>query len=281
MALSVVLFFLWENRKSAQAQSKSEEILAKAETKREHIITDAKKESSSLIADAKRESSELMNKAQQGEERIAKTEARVIEREEKIEERLDQIGKKQDELLTQEEALKKKKDTLEKKNEELDGKLAEIAKLSESDAKDLYLKQIGEKYEKDAKSLVEKHKKKIEKDKVEISREIILKSIQQYAGDVTSEVTTTVIEIPSDDIKGKLIGKEGRNITTFEKNAGVSLIIDDTPDTVFISAFDLYRRYVAKKSLEKLIEDGRIQPARIEEVIKQTESDGETLLKEI
>ncbi len=281
MALSVVLFYLWENRKNTHAQSKSEEILTKAETKREHIISDARKESSSMLSEAKKESLDLMQKAQQGEDRIAKTEARVIEREEKIEERLDQIGKKQDELLMQEEAIKEKKDVLIKKTEELDGKLWEIAKLSQEDARELYLKQIWNKYENDAKKLVEKHKKKIEKEKVEMSREIILKSIQQYAGDVTSEVTTTVIQIPSDDIKGKLIGKEGRNITTFEKNAGVSLIIDDTPDTVFISAFDLYRRYIAKKSLEKLIEDGRIQPARIEEVVKQTESEGETLLREI
>jgi len=93
--------------------------------------------------------------------------------------------------------------------------------------------------------------------------------------DVTSEVTTTLIPIPSDDIKWKLIGKEWRNITTFEKVAWVALIIDDTPDSVFISWFDLFRRYVAKKSLEKLIEDGRIQPARIEEVIAQTEEEAE------
>ena len=281
MALSVVLFYVWENRKNSQAQTKSEEILTKAETKREHIISDARKESANIISDSKKESSELLSKATQAEERIAKTEVRVIEREEKIEQRLDQIGKKQEELQVQEEALKTTKDVLVKKTEELDGKLWEIAKLSEAEAREMYLKQIGDRYEWDAKNLVEKHKKKIEKNKIELSREIILKSIQQYAGDVTSEVTTTVIQIPSDDIKGKLIGKEGRNITTFEKNAGVSLIIDDTPDTVFISAFDLYRRYIAKKSLEKLIEDGRIQPARIEEVVKQTESEGESLLREI
>jgi ribonuclease Y len=149
--------------------------------------------------------------------------------------------------------------------------LSELSKLSQEEAKELYMTQVSEKYEEDAKGLIEKHKRKIEKQKVEIAREILLKSIQQYAGDVTSEVTTTLIQIPSDDIKGKLIGKEGRNITTFERNAGVSLIIDDTPDTVFISAFDLYRRYIAKKSLEKLIEDGRIQPARIEEVVRATE----------
>jgi len=129
--------------------------------------------------------------------------------------------------------------------------------------------------------VVEKYKKKIEDKKQDIAREILVKSIQQYAGDVTNEVTTTVIELPSDDIKGKLIGKEGRNITTFEKATGVSLIIDDTPDSVFISAFDLYRRYVAKKSLEKLIEDGRIQPARIEEVVEKTYQEGDILLKEI
>ncbi len=281
MALSVVLFFLWENRKSLQAQSKSEQIIEKADKKREHIISRAREDAQSMTKEAKQESHDIIKKAQSAEDRIAKTEARVIEREEKISERLDQISKKQDELLAQEESLKQEAEVINKKSLELDGKLAEIAKLSEDEAKELFLGQIGEKYENDAKWVIEKHKKRIEKEKKETAREILLKSIQQYAWDVTSEVTTTLIEIPSDDIKGKLIGKEGRNITTFEKNAWVSLIIDDTPDTVFISAFDLYRRYIAKKSLEKLIEDGRIQPARIEEVIAATESEGEILLKEL
>jgi len=281
MALSVVLFFLWENRKTNNAESKSEKILTKADKKRDHIVNDARKEADAMVQEAKHEAHDIMKKALHTEDRIAKTEARIIEREEKIEQRLDQIGKKQDDLLAHEENIKTQKDELQRKTLELDGKLSEIAKLSESEAKELYMNQIGDKYESDAIWIVEKHKKKIEKQKTEIAREILLKSIQQYAWDVTSEVTTTLIPIPSDDIKGKLIGKEGRNITTFEKNAGVSLIIDDTPDSVFISAFDLYRRYIAKKSLEKLIEDGRIQPARIEEVVKQTEADGEVLLKDL
>ena len=281
MALSVVLFFLWENRKTTKAESKSEGILSKAEHKKERILSDAHLSAEEILKNARQESAELMKNAQQTEERIIKTEARIIEREEKIEQRLDQISKKQDELLLQEEDIKKKNEQLKQKQDELDGKLWEISKLSQEEARELFLQQIGEKYQWDAKSLIEKHKKKIEAEKTEMAREILLKSIQQYAGNVTSEVTTTVIEIPSDDIKGKLIGKEGRNITTFEKNAGVSLIIDDTPDTVFISAFDLYRRYIAKKSLEKLIEDGRIQPARIEEVIRATEAEWENLLKEL
>jgi len=163
----------------------------------------------------------------------------------------------------------------------LDWKLSEIAKLSEQEAKELFLKQIEEKYDDEALDLIKKYKKKLEDRKKDEAREIILKSIQQYASDVTSEVTTTVIEIPSDDIKGKLIWKEGRNITTFEKETWVALIIDDTPDTVFISAFDLFKRYIAKKSLEKLIEDWRIQPARIEEVVAKTTAEADILLREL
>ncbi len=281
MSLSVVLFYLWENRKTTKAESKSEAILSKAEWKREHILEDARKKSDEMLRQARLESEELHKKSQQIEIRALKAEERIAEREEKIEQRLDQISKKQDEILATEEGLMFEKAELQKKFEELDGKLSEIAKLSETEAKELFLEQISLKYEADAKGLIEKHKKKIEKSKVEVWREILLKSIQQYAGDVTSEVTTTIIEIPSDDIKWKLIGKEWRNITTFEKNAGVSLIIDDTPDSVFISGFDLYRRYIAKKSLEKLIEDGRIQPARIEEVISDTYKQWDILLREI
>jgi len=281
MSLSVVLFFLWENRKVHKANSKSDEILKQAESKKDSLLFETRKDTDEMLKEARKEATEITAKAEKAEKRIAESERRITEREEKIEKKLDEISSKQDGLLKQEEDNKAYKQKLTKKSEELDGKLAELSKLSEKDARELFLKQIGNKYEDDAKGLIEKHKKKLEEQKTDLAKEIVLKSIQQYAGDVTSEVTTTVIEIPSDDIKGKLIGKEGRNISTFEKNAGVALIIDDTPDTVFISGFDLFRRYVAKKSLEKLIEDGRIQPARIEEVIKTTESEADVLLKEL
>ena len=281
MSLSVVLFFVWENRKMHKANSKSEEILKNAESKKDQLLFEARKQWDELIKEARSEGTEILAKAEKAEKRIQESEARITEREVKMERKLDDISKKHDDLIQQEDNLKKKQEELEKKKDELAGKLAEISKLSEEEARQLFLKQIGEIYEADAKGLIVKHKKKLEEQKTELAREIVLKSIQQYAGDVTSEVTTTVIQIPSDDIKWKLIGKEGRNITTFEKNAGVSLIIDDTPDTVFISGFDLFRRYIAKKSLEKLIEDGRIQPARIEEVIRTTESEADILLKEL
>lgn len=263
MALAVVAFFIWEHTKRNKAEKDADKITKEAENKKEE-----------LISQAKRESNEIISKAEKIEEKI-------LEREEKIEQKLEQIQEKYEKLAAKEEELKEEKVIIQEKKQELEGKIGEIAKLSEEEAKKIFLEEIKAKYSDDGMEIVKKYKNQIEERKKEEAKEIILKSIQQYAGDVTNEVTTTVIEIPSDDIKGKLIGKEGRNITAFEKAAGVALIIDDTPDTVFISAFDLYRRYIAKKSLEKLIEDGRIQPARIEEVVKATEDDANTLLKEL
>ena len=263
MALAFVLAFIWENRRINSASSKSE-----------NIIRDAQNTKSSLLGEAKKEADNIT-------ERAEKLEERIIEREEKVEIKLQQIEDKYKSITQKENDLQEQKEKLIQKSDELDGKLSELAKLSETQARELFLEQIQEKYSDDGVEIIRKHKKKTEEAKKEAAREIILKSIQQYAGDVTSEVTTTMIPLPSDDIKGKLIGKEGRNITAFEKAAGVALIIDDTPGSVFISAFDLYRRYIAKKSLEKLIEDGRIQPARIEEVVINTENEAEILLKEL
>jgi len=263
IAITVVIFFIWENKKRAKAESDAKIIIKEAEEKREKMISSARRESGFIIS------------------RAEKIEEKNIEREEKIEQKLEQVQEKYENIISKEEHLKEKNILLREKQEELNGKISEIAKLSEKEAKKTFLKKIKEKYSDEWVEVIKKYKNKIEETKKEKAREIILKSIQQYAWDVTSEVTTTVIELPSDDIKWKLIWKEWRNITAFEKVAWVALIIDDTPDTVFISAFDLFRRYVAKKSLEKLIEDWRIQPARIEEIVKSTEEDANTLLKDI
>lgn len=263
MSLSVVLFYMWENRKTNNASKKSDDIVKQAEKKKQEILEEAKKESLEITFKAE------------------KIEERILEREVKIEKKLELIEEKQDRVVAKEDELREQKEKLEDYRIELEWKMSEISKLTESEAREIFLKQMKEKFEQDWIDIITKHKKKIEEDKKEISKDIILKSIQQYAWDVTSEVTTTVISIPSDDIKWKLIWKEGRNITTFERATWVSLIIDDTPDTIFISAFDLFRRYIAKKSLEKLIEDWRIQPARIEEIVEKTREEADVLLKEL
>ena len=263
IALSFLALFIWNNMKEKKAEDKASKILKEAEKKSEELLEKSKKESLEIIKKAE------------------KTESRILEKEEKIDRKLENLEHKQENISKKEEDLVRQKEELEKTQLELDWKIQELSKLSEQEAREIFLKEISEKFEQDWKDLIVKHKKKIEDNKKEEAREIILKAIQQYAWDVTSEVTMTLIQIPSDDIKWKLIWKEWRNITTFERCCWVSLIIDDTPDTVFISAFDLYRRYIAKKSLEKLIEDWRIQPARIEEIVAKTEQEAEILLRDL
>lgn len=257
-----------------EAQNKREELIREAEKKRDEILDSARKESSSTLNSAKLESNELLKKAEKLEERL-------LEKEEKLEKKLEEIDKKQNFILEKEQEVEEAKKKLQEKTKELDSKLSEISKLSEEQAKELFLKQVSAKYSDEWIALIENARKRVEERKVEMAREILIKSIQQYAWDVTNEVTTTVITLPNDEIKGKLIGKEWRNIVAFEKATWVALIIDDTPDTVFISAFDLFRRYIAKKSLEKLLEDGRIQPARIEEVVEATNAESQNLLREL
>ncbi len=273
----VIMFLvskLLESKKISGAEKEVQQIIKSAEVKKEEMLKKAKQESDVTLNKAKQESAELMKKAEKLEERL-------LEKEEKLEMKLEEIGKKQDAILEREEKLKMKYDDLTKKEDELGEKLSQMAKLTQEEARELLLQQVAEKYGKDSITQIEKYKKSIDERKNEIAREVIIKSIQQYAGDVTSEVTTTLIPLPNDDLKGKLIGKEGRNIVAFERATWVALIIDDTPDTVFISAFDLFKRYIAKKSLEKLLDDGRIQPARIEEIVEITTNEADALLKDI
>lgn len=170
---------------------------------------------------------------------------------------------------------------MEDTKKDLQSKISEIANLTTEEAKSIVMKRTEEVYEKDIMALIEKKKSELRIKEKDLSREILIKSIQQYSADVTAEMTQTLIHLENDDIKGKLIGKEGRNIIAFERATGVSLIIDDSPDTVFISSFDLFRRYIAKKSLEQLIEDKRIQPARIEEIVEQNQKDAEKVIYDL
>jgi len=236
----------------------------------------------------KRRFVEEKNELSQQKQKLEKMEEKFLEREEKIEKKLEEIEKKLEEvenkkkeLISKEEDIEKRKLEINKIKEELNWKLAQIASLTQEEAKELILKQTEDIYEKDILAIIEKKKWELKLKEKELSREILIKSIQQYSWEIISETTQTTIHLENDDIKWKLIWKEGRNIIAFERTTWVSLIIDDTPDTVFISSFDLFRRYVAKKSLEQLIEDKRIQPARIEEIVEQNQKDGEKLIYDL
>jgi ribonucrease Y len=223
---------------------------------------------------------EEKNEWEQRRQKLEKMEEKILEKEDRLEKKLEEIEVKQQELVSKNEFIEKQKEEVVKTREELRTKLSEIAGLTKEEAKEQIMRQTEELYEKDIIDIIVKKKNEIKLKEKELSREILIKSVQQYAWEVISETTQTTLHLENDDIKWKLIWKEWRNIIAFERETWVSLIIDDTPDTVFISSFDLFRRYIAKKSLEQLIEDKRIQPARIEEIVWQNKADAEKLIFE-
>lgn len=240
-----------------------------------------KEENKKSIDDERKRLAEEKKEIKDEKTLVEELERKLSERNDRAEKKLEELEKRQDELRLARESFLTKEMEIEAQKDSLRTELSRIAGLSSEEARDTLMKRTEERYEKDILALIEKKKLSLRSREKDIARETLLKSMQQYAGDVTSEVTQTVFKLESDDLKGKLIGKEGRNVIAFERATGVSLIIDDTPDTVFLSSFDLYRRYVAKRSLEELIADKRIQPARIEEIVEKNQLEADKLLNEL
>lgn len=258
-------------------KGKWSKIIKEAEQRAEEIKKRA--EESALVI--KKELDDARNDIRERKQSAIEQENRLSEKEWKIDKKYEELEQKRNDLLKKEQQIEERIVSVDKKQFEIETKLEQISRLSSEEAKELLMKYTEERYERDILGLIEKKKKELKAREWEISREILIKAIQQYSGEVTGETTQTMVQLESDDLKGKLIGKEGRNIIAFEKATGVSLIIDDAPDTVFLSSFDLFRRYIAKKSLEDLITDKRIQPARIEEIVEKNQQDAEKLIYDL
>lgn len=257
-------FFAKKQVESAEA--KVSKIYAEAKDKAAETVLEAQNKAVKILEDAKAEEGERVRQISRNEERIAKKE--------------DALDKKSAELEKQKEALQEKskqimgiKEEVEKIKVEQLEKLQKIADLDQEKAKAI----IIEKVEKINQDEILKRIKHLEAEGMEElnkkANNIIVQAIQKYSGTHTAETTTSTVDIPSDEMKGRIIGREGRNIRTLEQLTGVEVIIDDTPETIIISGFDPIRRQVAKISLEKLISDGRIHPARIEEVVDETKKE--------
>lgn len=258
-------------------KAQSSKIIRESEEKAKSIISRAEETREIL----RREAEEAKNDLRDRKQTITESEDRLAEKERRLETKFEEIDEKRTGLITKERELEDKLENADKKSREMEWKLEAVAKLSQTEAKDLLMRYTEDRYEKDIVSLIEKKKKDLKSRESEAAREILVNALQQYAGAVTGETTQTLVTLESDDLKWKLIGKEGRNIVAFEKATGVSLIIDDAPDTVFLSSFDLFRRYIAKKSLEELIEDKRIQPARIEEIVEKNQAEADKLIADL
>ena len=268
------------------------------EKKREEakkVIEEAKKEAENIRKKAELDSKELLyklrvnfeNETKSRKKELEELEKRVIHREENLERRVEFLQKKEQEINQRAQEIEILTKDLEKKSQELNAILAEekqklqrISSLSLEEARQLLLKRLEEDLVKEKAERLRRFEEELREEEEKKAREILSLAIQRCAVDHTQETTVSVVNLPNEDMKGRIIGREGRNIRTFEMLTGVDVIIDDTPEAVTLSGFDPIRREIAKRTLEKLVADGRIHPARIEETLEKVRKEFEKELVE-
>lgn len=248
------------------------------------MMLSAREESEAITSEAEKQAQEILKESREEikkeEEKIQKTEDRLIAKENLLDRRQTDIDQSSEEIREKRTDLENLEEKLNKLIEQKTKELQNLTHLSEQQAHEELLKQIEKKYEEDILARIQKiefsGKEKIEKKALEI----ITTAIQRLAVSVPSDVFSTLVNLPSDEMKGKIIGKEGRNIKTFEKATGVEIIIDDTPSSITLSTFDPVRREIAKLALENLVRDGRIQPAKIEQEVEKAKTEINKIIRE-
>ncbi|MGE4554857.1 MAG: ribonuclease Y [Candidatus Paceibacterota bacterium] len=240
-------------------------------------ISKVKEEAKKLILEAKEKSSKILEEAEKQvkseKEQLNKLEERLLQKEEILDKRQLELGEKEKESKQVIEKIQKIKEETERLEKETLKKLEKIAQLTKEEAKEELFKEIEKEYKEEIVSSLKKLENLRREELENKAKQMIVDTILRYSRSGFSETTTTAITLPSDDVKGKIIGKEGRNIRHFEKLTGVDLLLDDSSETIVLSCFDPIRRAVAALALEKLIKDGRIQPARIEEKVAEAQAE--------
>ena len=263
--------------KIGSAEDKAREIideaLKTAETKKREAQLETKEESIRVKNELDKEIKERRAEAQRYERRIQ-------QKEENIEKKADAIEKKEASLAAREDRLSKQREEVSKLNEQRLQELERISGLTSEQAKEYLLKIVEDEVKHESAVMIKEMETRAKEEADKKAKEYVVTAIQKCAADHVSETTISVVQLPNDEMKGRIIGREGRNIRTLETMTGVDLIIDDTPEAVILSAFDPIRREVARIALEKLIVDGRIHPARIEEMVEKAQREVEVMIKE-
>ncbi|MCS7054130.1 MAG: ribonuclease Y [Ignavibacterium sp.] len=292
-AILVALFFYLGWYFNSKIGKKS---ILSAEKRAEQIIADAQKEANAIkkekLLEVKDEwykrKIEFDNEVNQKKQKIANLEKQLSIREENVEKKYDLILQKEKEIKKLEKELSELKANLDKRAEEIkrleaeqNERLEKISGMTSEEAKNLLIENMISEAKADSAQMIREIYEKAKNDAKKEAQKIIVQAIQRTAADHSIETTVSVVQIQNDEMKGRIIGKEGRNIRAFESVTGVDVIVDDTPEAVILSSFDQFRREIARISLEKLIADGRIHPARIEEVVQKTTNElEEEILKE-
>ena len=255
----------------AESKMKKKAVAAEAEAK--ELVLKAKEEAVKVSEDAKKEEQRLRQE-------IARTEERVVKREESLDKKLEQLDQRSEAIRKQEDDINKFKDELKQIRNDQQSKLEKIAKLSKKDAEEKLLKMTERDIKEDLVKLINKLQHDAEEEAESKARAVIIGAMERMSSEITAEKTVTTVDLP-EDMKGRVIGKEGRNIQTIERLTGVDVMVDDTPGVVVLSSFDPVRREVARRTVEQLIKDGRIHPGRIEEVVHKNTRDLEKESTEI
>ena len=273
LAIGYFFHMLLSLQKKNSADLKTKQLLLEAKDKAQSVTEEAAKKAQIILDSAKQEEKNSLIQTRKLEERI-------LQREESLEKQRLAVDKDNAEIKDSIEKLKKKKEEIEGIEQQKLADLQKVASMTEEEAKSSLMKATEKKYEEDILGRIKKLESLGRDEFEKRARDILVTTIQRLASSTASEVTTTTVPIPSDDLKGKIIGKEGRNIRALERAAGVEIIVDDTPGSIVISGFDPIRRQIAKVALENLVSDGRIQPARIEEVVEKARSEVEKTIKQ-
>ncbi|HPS21432.1 MAG TPA: ribonuclease Y [Candidatus Paceibacterota bacterium] len=248
------------------------------------MMVGAKEEAQKIVDEAKSKSettlAELKEEEKKKEQEFKETEKRLIKKDELLDARQLELNKEAENLKLKIEEIKKIQEKVQGMENEKVAEIERVAKLTQEEAKEELLRDVEKKYEEDLLVRIQKLENNNEEKIERRAKDILATSIQRLSSSTAAELMTTSVTIPNNEIKGKIIGKEGRNIRAFERVAGVELIVDDTPGTIIISSFDPVRRQVARVALENLILDGRIQPAKIEELVEKAREDINKIIKE-
>ena len=272
-----IVMVVYNYLKKARTSKKSEDIIEKAKKEAEKIkrdnILEAKEEAYKIKQETDKEVKEKKNEVKEAEDRLLVRENNMDKRDSMLQNREQILEEKENNLLNKQKEIQKSQDEVEDiKRQQID-LLEKIAGYTKNQAKDLVMKKVEEMMSLEIATYIKEQEEsaKLEVDKK--AKDLLISSMQKYAADVSSEQTVTVVTLPNDDMKGRIIGREGRNIRTIESVTGVDLIIDDTPEAIVLSSFDPLRREIARVTIESLIKDGRIHPARIEELYDKVSKD--------
>lgn len=270
--------YWWRTRLAAKGvaslEQEAKKKMEEAERRSKEIVVEAKEKAASLLVDAEKEE-------RHRKEQLTALETRVIKREETLDAKLDTLAKQEQELKKQQEVLQEREKTIEELRLDAQTRLEKVSGLSAEAAKQELFRQVKENQKEEIALTLQKVFKERHDEIEKKALDIITVALQRYARSHVSELTTTTFHLQDEELKGKIIGREGRNIRAIERATGVELMIDETPDTIIISSFDPLRREIARMALEKLIKDGRIQPAKIEEKVEEARQEITKRIQEV